>query len=485
MEYPETFAAHFARAVALFADPAAKEDQKLEFRAVMGMVAQGAVTLVNRDDRILVNDVPVAFPAMATLLQRLREHDIRSVQLQHAAKPPDVFHLLRALSGAAERPVLDYLQEIGSTTVSVEIAAAEVTPAPAIAPAEPLVLVGPAIPTVVELLEALYAAPAGPRAPELLRALVVELETAAEGEWLEHTLTIAHVLVVLERWGGEGELRRSYEIAMRAVLARPMLERYARASLNADLADAAIAVLRRAGPVGTRVLLDLLAMAPTMKERKAYFHGLAHMTEGLSDLVHALGDDRWYVARNVADLCGELGLSDAVPRLGQLLEHRDARVRKSSAFALAQIGSGATTEFLRKALRDHVGDVRRQVPAGLAGRKNAAMAMPLAALLDEESDPEVKRELLHALGRIGTPDAVRALIKMAQPGGKIFGRRPTAVRLAAIDGLAEVGSAAAVGGLEHLRGDADDEVRAAVERALDEVTSREPPPEDEPTPTKV
>jgi len=190
------------------------------------------------------------------------------------------------------------------------------------------------------------------------------------------------------------------------------------------------------------------------------------MSEGHSELIRALDDDRWYVVRNVADLCGELGLEEAVPRLGLLLDSGDSRVRRSAAFALAQIGTSRTTEFLRKALKDDVADVRRQVPAGLAGRRNAAMAMPLAAMLEQETDSEVQREVLHALGRIGTPDAVRVLIKMAQPGGKIFRRRPSAVRLAAVAGLAGAASSAAIHALRSLTDDGDAEVRAAVERAL-------------------
>lgn len=465
MEYPETFGIHFARAVELFRDHTAKEDQKQEFRSLMRLVEQGAVRLVDAGDRLLVNDAPVTFPATDLLTQRLRDHGIRAVVIQSAAKPADVFHLLRALAGVAERPVRDYLAEVGAASVSVEAERRERKRVSMSAPAEPLELEGPAIPTVAELLQALHEAPAGSRAPELLRALVVELERAAEGDWIEHALTIAHGLVRLEPWGMDGDTR-AYGIAMRAVLTRPMLERYARAALNPERADAAIEVFRRAGVDGTRVLLELLAAAPTMQERRAYFHALFHMSEGHSELIRALDDDRWYVVRNVADLCGELGLEDAVPRLGALLGSTDARIRRSAAFALAQIGSNSTREFLRQALKDEVADVRRQVPAGLAGRKNTAMAMPLAAMLEHETDSEVQREVLHALGRIGTPDAVRVLIKMAQPGGKIFRRRPTAVRLAAVTGLAGAATSAATHALEGLAGDGDVEVRAAVERAL-------------------
>lgn len=473
MEYPETFGIHFARAVELFRDPAAKDDQKQEFRSLMRMVERGAVKLVDAGDRLLVNDVAVTFPATERLTQRLRDHRIRAVEITQAAKPSDVFHLLRALSGAAERPLAEYLTEVGATSVAVEAERRERQRVSRSVPAVPLDLAGPAISTVQELLEALHQAPAGSRAPELLRALVVELEKAAEGEWYEHALTIAHAVVRLEPWGVDGD-SRAYGIAMRAVLTRPMLERYARAGMSPDRADAAIEVFRRAGPDGTRVLLDLLSAAPTVQERRAYFHALAHMSEGLSEIVRALDDERWYVVRNVADLCGELGLEEAVPRLGLLLGSNDPRVRRSAAFALAQIGSAATTEFLRRAVKDEVAEVRRQVPAGLSGRKSAAMAMPLAAMLEEEVDPDVQREVLHALGRIGTPDAVRVLIKMAQPGGRIFRRRPVGVRLAAVAGLAGAASLVAINALENLAGDADAEVRAAVERALNDLRGEEP-----------
>lgn len=478
MEYPETFGIHFARAVELFRDSAAKDDQKQEFRSLMRMVEQGAVRLVDAGDKLLVNDVAVSFPATEVLSQRLRDHRIRGVAIDQAAKPSDVFHLLRALSGVEERPIETYLEEIGATSVSVEAERRERKRVSTSAPAEPLDLAGPATQSVSELLDMLHQAPAGSRAPELLRALVVELERAAEGDWFEHALTIGHALVRLEPWGLDGDTR-AYGIAMRTVLARPMLERYARAALSPDRADAAIEVFRRAGADGTRVLLELLASAPTMQERRAYFHALAHMSEGMSDLIRALDDDRWYVVRNVADLCGELGLEEAVPRLGLLLGSIDPRIRRSAAFALAQIGSARTTEFLRKALKDEVAEVRRQVPAGLAGRKNAAMAMPLAAMLEDESDPDVQREVLHALGRIGTSDAVRVLIKMAQPGGKIFHRRPASVRLAAVTGLAGAASSAAINALENLAADGDADVRAAVERALRDLNSRRPPARDE------
>jgi HEAT repeat protein len=84
----------------------------------------------------------------------------------------------------------------------------------------------------------------------------------------------------------------------------------------------------------------------------------------------------------------------------------------------------------------------------------------------------VVRELVLALGRIGSPEAVQALIKFVQPTGKLFGRRPTPLRVATVDALRLAGSPAAVGTLQGLVGDGDREVRAAAQAALAELKKK-------------
>jgi HEAT repeat protein len=83
---------------------------------------------------------------------------------------------------------------------------------------------------------------------------------------------------------------------------------------------------------------------------------------------------------------------------------------------------------------------------------------------------------LLALGRIGTPDAVQALIKVSQPAGRLFGRRPAALRVAAVEGLRLAATAAAVGTLEGLLGDGDRHVAGAAEDALRELKKPKPKP---------
>jgi len=68
--------------------------------------------------------------------------------------------------------------------------------------------------------------------------------------------------------------------------------------------------------------------------------------------------------------------------------------------------------------------------------------------------------------------AVQALIKVAQPSGRIFGRKPAAVRVAAVEALRLAATPAAVGTLEGLAADGDKEVRAAVRTALAELEQK-------------
>jgi HEAT repeat protein len=126
-------------------------------------------------------------------------------------------------------------------------------------------------------------------------------------------------------------------------------------------------------------------------------------------------------------------------------------------------------EPLRRALRDPSVVVRRQVAVGVGGRKAGPLAMPIVVAIEQEQDPDVARELMLALGRIGSPDAVQALIKFAQPGGKLFGRKPTTRRLAAVEALRVAATPAAMGTLQGLADDSDKEVKSAAKAALTEL----------------
>ena len=290
---------------------------------------------------------------------------------------------------------------------------------------------------------------------ELLNQVLASGEQAAQrGDWGE-LIRAANTLIGLEAKSKES---RGYGIALRRLLPRSLLERVARFTAHGQLRPEATAVMRRMGADGTEVLLGLLVNAENVNERRGYFAALKEMTEGGELLVHMLSHDQWFVVRNVAELCGELKLDSAVPALGRQMGHSDERVRRSVAGALARIGGVGAIEPLRRALRDSTPSVRLEAAQQLDGRKSKNLAATLMVAAEEESRPEVQREMYLALGRIGSLEAIKALCRAAEPGGRLFRRKATALRLAAVAGLHAAGPSGS-SALKDLLNDDDKEVR--------------------------
>ncbi len=325
-------------------------------------------------------------------------------------------------------------------------------------------------PGAAETLAELERNSTSPNVGDLLAALIDHAAAATKLGRFEQVLgVIAGVIRVEERVPESSGVRRQYGIALRRFYTKPVLEGLSRLLAAPKHRAAAVGALQRGGAAGVEVLMDVLAAAPTVGERRAVFDALKHMTEGTDQLVHMLDHSEWFVVRNVAELIGELGMDDAVPALGKRLDHPDERVRKAVGLALAKIGTRGAAEPLRRALRDRSQEVRMQVAVGIGGRKSSALAMPLVVAMEEEKDEAVVRELILALGRIGSPDAVQALIKWAQPTGRFFGRKPSELRVAAVEGLRLAAGPAALGTLEGLSDDGDRDVREAATRAVAEL----------------
>jgi HEAT repeat protein len=498
MATAQDFATLFEHTLDLFRDPGAKGEQKTQFRTLAGLMKVEAVTIAVEDGRLLVNSAAVDG---ATLLQRLEFHSVKEIAIP--ADPPlsEVFELLRVL---AEQPgdedIASRLRGSGATRIAVRmqtfvfgtpIAPAGAPPPPQVPPPAsastkepprdddiPEILretaaqnvgfspAAAATRTTSDLIAQLREKPDGPHVGELLAILGRQLEAAMKADRTTQALTIVAGIVRAEQQVSDASRRRQYSIALKRMYNKALLEAIAEVANHPTDREDSLLVLRRAGEDGVEVLLDLLVAAPTIEERRGIFMALTGMKEGTDQLVHMLGHHQWFVVRNVAELAGELVLEEAVPALAKQLEHDDERVRKAVALALAKIGSSAAAEPLRRALRDKSPEVRIQAALGVGGRKSAALAMPVVVAMEEETDEAVLRELILALGRIGSTAAVQALIKFAQPGGRLFGRKPAALRATAVEALRLAATPAAIGTLEGLTDDGDKQVRAAAQSAL-------------------
>ena len=505
MATPRDFAALFARTLDLFRDPGAKEEQKAQFRTLAGTLKTEGVTISAQDGRLLVNGTAVDD---AMLLQRLEFHSVKEIAIP--ADPPvaEMFELLRALAAQpGDEDIATRLRTNGAKRVSVTMQTFQLETPPPVASEPPPPREAPKIrrdapapasedgdvPAIVrestaassgfspaaaatrttgDLIAQLQEKPEGPHVGEVLAILGRQLETAMKTHRVPQALTIVAGIVRAEQQVSDATRRRQYSIALKRMYNKALLEAIAEVADHPSDREPALLVLRRAGEDGVEVLLDLLVAAPTIEERRGIFMALTGMKEGTDQLVHMLGHHQWFVVRNVAELAGELALDEAVPALAQQLEHDDERVRKAVALALAKIGSSAAAEPLRRALRDKSPEVRLQAALGVSGRKSSALAMPLVVAMEEEEDEGVERELILALGRIGSTAAVQALIKFAQPGGRLFGRKPAALRATAVEALRLAATPAAIGTLEGLTDDGDKQVRAAAQSALGDVKRR-------------
>lgn len=485
MTAPATVAFNFASMLFLLRDrPEAREQQIRAFKTLLLSLGDRGVDFRANEHGLRAYGMPVpdGFPLAGGLRTHLLDRGIGELRLTPGFAPATLLAVLRAL---VQPPGLYRSLHEMLNTLEIEVRQALTIAPPAPESAEEIgawslyapigpelerqaaTLQAPATRDPARLgavLERLTTRPGGAADdPDLTEAVTLLDGVAARGEW-DDLLDGVGRLVRLE--AAEGGGGRAYAIALRRLLPRSVLEQIARMVIRPERRDAATAVLRRMGAESTEALLGLLVSADRIEHRRAYFDALRQMTEGTDLLVNMLTHDEWFVVRNVADLCGEMGLVAALPRLARHVAHPDERVRRSVVAALARIGTAGAVEPLRRALRDPSPGIRLQVLQALDAAQGRPLAMPIVAMLDEETHPDVVREMLLALGRIGTPEAVQALQRATVPERKLFGRRETARRLAAVEALGAVETPAARAALEALLADADAEVRRAAQVAL-------------------
>src|SRR2546425_4943062 len=135
MPTPETIAARFARCLDLFRDPAAKQAQKLEFRALLELLAEAPVTLKADAGRLEVNGVTCEGKALTALLQRLDLHGVAESALPPGPPPTQLFELFNALAGPSDQEDLATpLASVGAERIRVTNAGGP--PPPPAAPPE-------------------------------------------------------------------------------------------------------------------------------------------------------------------------------------------------------------------------------------------------------------------------------------------------------------------------------------------------------------
>jgi HEAT repeat protein len=477
----------------LRAQPPRREDQARAFKAFLKALGEGPLDLKLTGQGLDLAGQPVStdLPGVGELADHLRGHGIASVRLPGGLPPASILSVLRALSSATGRfesvehlvadidPDARQLVRIGAAG---EEGGEQVDQASGFIAGDEI-LQGSTITTQLgeahsyrhlgrvpgeqrdEALRLLQSDPTGADAPGRLESVVAGVDSMLRERDYDSLVTAAAAIARLEREIPDGELKRAYQIAIRRMLPSKAVEHIARLTGGPRRQDA-LEVLKHAGADASETLLHELVESESMEQRRALYNALRQVNTASPLLGRLLLHDEWFVVRNVAELCGDLRAEDTVPQLARHVNHTDERVRRAVAGALAKIGTSIAVEPLRQMLHDASPQVRLQAVQGLDGTRSRGLAMSLALAAEEETSADVLRELLLALGRIGTPDAVQALARAAAPGRRLFNRRPLATRLAAIAGLRVAGSAPAATALQGLLGDDEQGVRDAAQEAL-------------------
>jgi hypothetical protein len=527
MDHSLTFAQHFARLVWLLLNQGdAIDEQKGALRSALLAARDGAVTLATKDWRLYANGEPVpeTLTGVQDLTAQLVGHALHELQIDQAALPPDVLGVARILAGepmpgSAGKAFADKLASLDAKTVrataeipveiprpsqstprmTVGIDAVSLTPptgGDAIQPTPPvgmptiggeddsgMYLTFSAVQatkgSVGDLLAQLDATKNVNVTTRLLDELVTLTETSQREGKLEVVGDSFYGIVTRENTAEPADLKRAYVMAIRRMSKPTLLRAVAQLLPRKPEKDAAVmAVIVRAGEDGADALIEQLVGSQTVTDRRVYFNALVKLNAGITALIHMLNDTRWYVVRNAAELLGDMGANEGETPLIDTLKHDDDRVRRAVSVALAKLGTPKAVDALRKMLKDAAPQVRLQAAIGLAALKGAKTATTITMALDEEQDQEVQLALLAALGKLATPDAVQKLIKAAEPETRLFKRKASAYRIAAVQALGEARTPAALTALQTFLQDKDKEVRDTVFR----ITMLAPRPTGEHTP---
>jgi HEAT repeat protein len=477
MTAPSSIVAALARMLDLLQhDANDREHLKAGFRDLYA-VMEPAGARISIDVKGMIVDgtpLPHGLPGGGEVRIRFHTHGIGSVRVPAGVRPADLLAVVRLLA----------TEPIGEPTVEAFVQRLPVEAALAIQIDGPRQLPKSSDTRTLDNLSAPIgggSAPIPPPPPELLAALSdpgvrvrrdqpgydplrdieVKADLAYRREEWEELLGLATEVLRLEGEERDESRRRRYSVGLRRILPKSALQHIARAALTDGRRVEATAILKRMDAEAVEALLELLTAAPTLSERRGYFTVLTKMETGTDRIVHRLHHPDWFVVRNVAELCGELRLASAARPLAEQASHRDERVRRAVAGALCKIRSTEGLEALRQLLNDVEPMVRLQVAQGIDG-----LVMSIAVRLPDEGHADVLREMHLALGRVGSVDAVKTLQAAAAPARGLLSRKPVAVRLAAVEGLALAGGAVAAGVLQDLLSDGDEAVRTAAQRGL-------------------
>lgn len=503
MDYSATFARHFARLVSLLMHEMSNVDeQKMSLRALVTLSKSGAVSMWPQEWRLIANgaEIPGALTGVQDTASQMTAHSLTRVEITSGANAADLLGLARIIASSAApgdggAQVMQKLTALNAKritfeipppppptvsgeapTVKVEVDAREAANAQAAAVAsaqQEKSIFADLVPADVSKLtpDELFALLDKAQRPDDHTRVLDDLVSLAE-----HSVRVGKGVVVADLFQGvvqrdaaipDGDVKRAYSFAIRR-MSKPALLR-AVASLipkKPERKQHFYEVLERTAEEGAEALIEQISQAQTTEDRRSLFEVLTELSAAIPALSRMLSDSRWFVVRNAADLLGEMAATGAEDALIDLLRHSDDRVRRSATNALLKLGTANALKTIYEAVNDVSPEVRMQAAAAISTKRDGRTSSTLIRAIEDESDADVQIAMIAALGRVGTNDAVQKLLKLAEPDSRLFRKKPTNIRVAAVQALGEAKTPAALAALKDLSADKEREVRDTATRAL-------------------
>jgi len=205
-------------------------------------------------------------------------------------------------------------------------------------------------------------------------------------------------------------------------------------------------VLDSLGSRAIEPMLDLLADEQDMAGRKSLIDLLSEMApRHIAEVGRHAADPRWYVVRNVVSILGATRSSAAIPYLERTLRNPEARVRRETVRALANINDRFAHQMLVAALTDE--DPQNvQLAARYLGSAKVDIAIPALERVARgegfgNRDPGPRVEAIEALGRMGAVSALPTLEALAGRRSLLQATKVRELRAAAVSAVARIKSA--------------------------------------------
>lgn len=512
----------FAALVALAVErPTEAREQRDAAKGVIDAARAGAVTFTIADGALLVAGAPVEAPVLA---ERLRAHGIDALGITPRASQADLYDLVRLLASApgADDPAARFAARAAAIdlealprTLKPRAATPDMTPAveaapparsaetagPAVAPARrspqasprlsmdlppaeprdapvrlvaPLAIPATANPALASVMHLLEQAEEPRRLVGALEQMVAHCDLAfRQGRHDDLIEGIAALVAIefrqLERDASD-ERRQAFNHAVRR-LARPVLLRQLAVLRHQRVGDPVAAerlqqALYRFGADGAEAVLDECICCDSPEALAVSLECLRGLPRRHEALTTLLADPNDVVVRQAVAILGALRDAPSEWALDGLCDHADARTRRDAVAALSRFDGEAAFASLSLAIGDESPMVRVRAVNGLAARRDPRLLPLLEPLLKAEPEREVLYAAVDALGRLGTPESVQALIAIAQGQGTNPLRDTSGLRIQACLALVTLRTPQAMAAVQLLRDDRDREVRQASMRLV-------------------